>query len=100
MISYEEWECGWITDFFCLPRKKAEDLQLSRHRELMGWIFEKSLVDLELDDKCREEVSSLILRCTSLGRAVAVPSQVPVSWLAWSFLLGLLFGVVGVCLIC
>ena len=57
-------------------------------------------MDLELDEKCREEVSALILRCTSLGRAVVISSQVPVRWVVWGFLAGVLIGLFIACLIC
>ena len=65
--SYEDWECGWLTDFFCVPWERNEASHRPRHQEFMGWISEKSFVDLELDEKPREEVSSLILLFTSFG---------------------------------
>ena len=71
-------------------------MQHDKADRLMGWLFQ-STVDLELDDKCREEVSALVIRCTTLNRAVAVPSQVPVIWVAWAFLLGVLFGIFFFC---
>ena len=81
IIAHEDWQCGCVDDFFCVMREPRHQRQHAILQEFMGWVFEKSLVDLGLDERCREEVSSLVLRCTLLGRAVAILSQAPVVWL-------------------
>ena len=95
--DYEEWLCGSPGDLFCIAGKVSSPSPHERARRRMGWVFEHSIIDLESDEKCREEIAALVIRCTSLGRAVALTRQVPLAWRLWAFLAGGAFGLLICC---
>lgn len=51
-----------------------------------------SFVQVDLTGQCGDELAAVMVRCSFLNVGVAVPSFVPIWWIAWSLFLGVIVG--------